>query len=146
MSTGSVPPAVAVGTVLMCVGTLLRVVSYHYLGRWFTFQLAIKEGHKLVTEGPYSIVRHPSYTGAWLFNVGVAISLLGPGSAYTELGLWMNPIGFVVGSSQLVFILYIGLVIGLRMRKEDTALKNEFPSQWLAWAEDTPCRLVPYIY
>ncbi|KIP11340.1 hypothetical protein PHLGIDRAFT_64064, partial [Phlebiopsis gigantea 11061_1 CR5-6] len=134
------------GTLLMCMGTLLRVLSYRYLGRYFTFELAIKKNHKLVTDGPYAVVRHPSYTGAWLFNLGVGISLLGPGSAYTELGLWQHPVGLIVGLAQLAIIAYIGIAIGLRVQKEDMALKAEFRDQWLTWARRTPCRLIPHVY
>ena len=140
------PLAIVLGTLLMSVGTLLRVLSYRYLGRYFTFQLAIKKDHKLVTDGPYSVVRHPSYTGAWLFNIGIAIRVLGPGSTYSELGLWHHPISFVVGLSQLAIIVYLGVVVGVRVQKEDMVLKNEFKNQWLAWADRTPCRLIPYIY
>ena len=32
------------------------------LGRLFRFELAILPGHKLIKHGPYSVVRHPSYT------------------------------------------------------------------------------------
>lgn len=141
-----VPSAIFVGTLLMCMGTVLRVLSYRYLGRCFTFELAIKKDHKLVTDGPYAVVRHPSYTGAWLFNLGVAISLLGPGSAYTELGLWTHPLGLVIGIAQLGIIAYIGITIALRVQKEDMALKAEFRDQWSTWARKTPCRLIPHVY
>lgn len=142
----SIPPAFAVGTVLMALGALIRVLAYNHLGRYFTFHLAIRKDHKLVTSGPYSIVRHPSYTGAWLYMIGVAVSQLGPGSLYSELGLWRNPLGFVAGVCQLVFVAYIGLTIFLRVRKEDAALREEFKDEWLAWASRTPYRLIPGIY
>ncbi|EKM53374.1 uncharacterized protein PHACADRAFT_259707 [Phanerochaete carnosa HHB-10118-sp] len=142
----SISPAFVVGTLLMALGTLIRVVSYKYLGRYFTFHLAIRKDHQLVTTGPYSIVRHPSYTGAWIYMIGVAVSQLGPSSLYTELDLWKNPLGFVAGVCQLVFIAYIGLTIHLRVQKEDAALREEFKDKWLAWASRTPCRLLPGVY
>ena len=51
-------------------GGLLRLHCYRTLGRFFTFDVSIHEGHQLVTTGSYSIVRHPSYThlaahGSW---------------------------------------------------------------------------------
>lgn len=142
----SVPPAFAAGTLLMVLGTLIRLVSYKHLGRYFTFQLSIRKGHQLVTSGPYSIVRHPSYTGAWICMIGIAISQLAPGSLYSELGLWRNPLGFVAGAFQLVFVVYTGLTIHLRVQKEDAALHTEFRDEWVAWVSRTPCRLVPGFY
>ncbi|EKM52178.1 uncharacterized protein PHACADRAFT_212748 [Phanerochaete carnosa HHB-10118-sp] len=122
----SMPPAFAIGTLFMVVGTLIRVASYRQLGRHFTFELAIRKDHKLVTSGPYSVVRHPSYTGYWVYITGIAVSQLGPGSLYAELGLWRNPLGFLAG--------------------EDSALLQEFGDEWLVWAKRTPYRLVPGIY
>ncbi|EKM52186.1 uncharacterized protein PHACADRAFT_262698 [Phanerochaete carnosa HHB-10118-sp] len=142
----SISPAFVVGTLLMALGALIRVVSYRYLGRYFTFQLSIRKNHQLVTSGPYAIVRHPSYTGAYIYMLGVAVSQLGPGSLYSELGLWKNPLGLVVGMCQLVFIAYMGLTAHLRVLKEDAALKEEFKDKWLAWASRTPYRLLPGVY
>lgn len=130
----------------MCLGTALRVVSYQYLGRYFTFQLAIKKDHKLVTSGPYSVVRHPSYTGAVVYMLGVAVSMLGPGSVYAELGLWENTFACAAGLCLFAMLSYISLGVALRMPKEDLALRTEFKEQWVEWARRTPCRLFPGIY
>ena len=39
------------------------VASARTLGRQWSFAARVVEGHRLVTEGPYRIVRHPIYTG-----------------------------------------------------------------------------------
>ncbi|EKM52177.1 uncharacterized protein PHACADRAFT_262686 [Phanerochaete carnosa HHB-10118-sp] len=139
-------PAFAIGTLLMVIGSLIRSVSYKYLGRHFTFQLAIQKNHKLITSGPYSVVRHPGYTGGWIYMVGVVISQLGPGSLYAELGLWRNPLGFLAGVCQIAFTVHISLTSIFRMPKEDLALLEEFGDEWLAWAKHTPHRFVPGVY
>ena len=36
--------------------------------------MTIKEGHELITSGPYAIVRHPIYTGLLLAFVGSAMA------------------------------------------------------------------------
>ena len=44
------------------------------LGKEWSPQLLLHDKHRLVTEGPYSWVRHPMYTA--MFGVGVALALL----------------------------------------------------------------------
>ena len=131
---------------MLVVGAAMRRACYDTLGKYFTFQLAIRKDHKLITTGPYSIVRHPSYSGVWLVMIGMAINQLGPGSIYVELGLWQNTVAFMVGLFQLAIIVYIGLVIDMRTQKEDKALKEQFEEEWTAWSKRTPCRLIPFIY
>jgi len=47
----------------------------HVLGRNWSGRVTIKEGHELVTAGPYRWVRHPIYTGALLGFTGSALAL-----------------------------------------------------------------------
>jgi protein-S-isoprenylcysteine O-methyltransferase Ste14 len=42
---------------------LLRLLCYYYLGDYFTYNLCIQPGHKLIQEGPYRNLVHPSYLG-----------------------------------------------------------------------------------
>ena len=60
-----------VGSMLTAAGGLLRLWCYQTLGRFFTWDLAVRKDHKLVTIGPYSIVRHPSYLGGTMMGVGL---------------------------------------------------------------------------
>ena len=53
------------------LGGLIRYKCYRALGSMFTFEMSIREGHVLVTSGPYAIVRHPAYTGAILVVIGI---------------------------------------------------------------------------
>ena len=43
--------------------TWLTLLAVRVLGREWSFQARLVEGHRLVTEGPYGLVRHPIYTG-----------------------------------------------------------------------------------
>jgi protein-S-isoprenylcysteine O-methyltransferase Ste14 len=47
------------GLILMIAGQLLRWWSVATLGRLFTVNVAIREGHQLIDSGPYHFVRHP---------------------------------------------------------------------------------------
>jgi len=39
----------------------------------FTFEMSIRKNHKLITSGPYAIVRHPSYVGVILVASGLML-------------------------------------------------------------------------
>jgi protein-S-isoprenylcysteine O-methyltransferase len=61
------------GLIVMVAGQLLRWWSIATLGRLFTVNVAIREGHQLVENGPYRYVRHPSYTAILLVHLGAAL-------------------------------------------------------------------------
>jgi protein-S-isoprenylcysteine O-methyltransferase len=58
---------------ILITGTALRWFSVYYLGKEFNVNVAIIEGHRLVTRGPYQHIRHPSYTGLLLIFLGLGI-------------------------------------------------------------------------
>jgi protein-S-isoprenylcysteine O-methyltransferase Ste14 len=63
------------GLTLMIVGELLRWWSVATLGRFFTVNVSILEGHRVVDSGPYSLVRHPSYAAILLIYFGAGLCL-----------------------------------------------------------------------
>ncbi|KAI0337706.1 hypothetical protein BDW22DRAFT_859210 [Trametopsis cervina] len=134
------------GWALLCAGGLLRIASYRELGQFFTFTLAIKDNHHLVTTGPYEVVRHPGYTGLVLVMVGTVLSHVGKGSWFREAG-WLSTTG---GKTLALFWLanmaWISERVATRVGQEDEALRNQFPSEWERYAQRTPYRLVPFIY
>ncbi|CAF1468497.1 unnamed protein product [Rotaria magnacalcarata] len=64
-------PISVMGYMLMIIGGLGRIWCYKTLGVFFTFELAIRSSHKLIKTGPYSYVRHPSYTFACILTIGL---------------------------------------------------------------------------
>ncbi|KAG6868919.1 hypothetical protein C0993_007693 [Termitomyces sp. T159_Od127] len=62
-----------IGTFFMALGGFIRYHCYRELGQLFTFELSLRADHKLVTTGPYSVVRHPGYLGVVLCVSGVVI-------------------------------------------------------------------------
>ncbi|MGH9008056.1 MAG: methyltransferase family protein [Acidimicrobiales bacterium] len=66
---------VAVGVALMWLGIGLRQWSVRTLGRFFTFQLTVRIGQRVVDGGPYRVLRHPSYSGLLLTSLGAGIAL-----------------------------------------------------------------------
>ncbi|KAN0087880.1 hypothetical protein V8E55_006501 [Tylopilus felleus] len=149
-------PAFLVGTLLILVGSFLRVHCFHALGPRFTLQLSIHPTHTLVTDGVYGIVRHPSYTAIAALWIGYFFCLLDPqGPVVSKLaGLLQAPLftGSADGNAMLtgvlacmwatvVYLLY--LMLNGRMKREDTMLEKNFGEEWRAWAKRVPYRLVP---
>src|SRR4051794_1071079 len=61
------------GLIVFVLGIALRWYSIIHLGRFFTVDVSIAAGHKVIDTGPYRYVRHPSYAGALLAFVGYGL-------------------------------------------------------------------------
>ena len=129
-------------------GACIRRSCYQTLGRMFTFELCLRDDHQLVTSGPYSVVRHPSYIGGALALLGALACYTSPGSWFIECSGLFPPswAGSIVFSFWFIAGSTAWLVISPRLEKEDAMLKKQFGSQWDAWAADVPYRLIPGVY
>ncbi|PWA46334.1 Isoprenylcysteine carboxyl methyltransferase [Artemisia annua] len=69
-----------VGLFMVIVGEIIRKLAIITAGRAFThlIQRHHEEHHNLVTHGVYNIVRHPGYTGFFIWSVGTQIMLCNP--------------------------------------------------------------------
>jgi protein-S-isoprenylcysteine O-methyltransferase Ste14 len=63
------------GFAVAAAGLLFTVWARRHLGKNWSGIVTIKEGHELITSGPYALVRHPIYTGLLLAFAGSAIAL-----------------------------------------------------------------------
>jgi protein-S-isoprenylcysteine O-methyltransferase Ste14 len=115
------------------VGAACILASYAFIWRVLAensfaapvVRIQEERGQRIITTGPYAIVRHPMYGGAILFMLGTPLLL---GSSY---GLLFVPV--------LVFVLAIRTVF------EERALAEHFP-EYIAYAEKVRCRFVPFIW
>ena len=64
----------------MVLGGWIRLMTYRQLGRFFVFEASIQKDHELIVSGPYSVVRHPSYTGFFMVAGGWFLWNLSKGS------------------------------------------------------------------
>ena len=55
----------------MVLGLVVRTWAVATLGRWFTWNVDVQPGQRVVERGPYRFVRHPGYAGALLTYVAV---------------------------------------------------------------------------
>ncbi|KII86592.1 hypothetical protein PLICRDRAFT_177350 [Plicaturopsis crispa FD-325 SS-3] len=131
-------------------GGIIRRICYRTLGEHFTFQLSVRKEQKLVTWGPYSVVRHPSYAGAILVGMGAAIAYLSPGSWLRECsGLFPLPpgiIGSCIRAAGWLECAVIAWLFWLRVRSEDEMLRKEFGQAWEDWRRAVPWNIFPGIY
>ena len=61
------------GLLLAVSGAALAIFSRAMLGRNWSATIQLKQGHELITSGPYRLVRHPIYTGLLLLFLGNAV-------------------------------------------------------------------------
>ncbi len=64
-----------VGVAMVAAGVAYAIWARVTLGRLWSGIITLKEGHHLVTAGPYGITRHPIYTGFSLALLGLAVTL-----------------------------------------------------------------------
>jgi protein-S-isoprenylcysteine O-methyltransferase Ste14 len=111
---------------LIVAGTALRIWSIIHLGKFFTVDVGIQQGHHVIQDGLYRFVRHPSYSGAMLALTGIAL-------------LTFNWLGFfiIIGCSLTAYC--------LRLSVEEKVLLRNLGEDYRRYAERTK-RLIPGIY
>ena len=101
-----------VGITMMLTGIGLRQWAIWVLGGFFSTNVRIVSDQRIVKDGPYRRLRHPSYTGLLMIVVGLGLA------ARTWLGI--------------VAILFLfGPAIGYRIDVEENALRKEFGEEYV---------------
>lgn len=116
----------SVALTLLVLGLGLRWAAVITLGRFFTVDVAIHEGHTIVDRGVYRHVRHPSYAGLLLAFLGLGVSF----ANWLSIGLLVVPIGAAMLA---------------RIRKEEAALLQGLGPSYRDYCARTK-RLVPGVY
>lgn len=112
------------GVLLVFAGAFLMVLAGRALGSGMTpFPRPADEG-RLVEDGPYSLVRHPVYTGGILFAAGISLAL--------------SPWALVPTAA-------LAVVWALKARLEERFLAAHYPG-YADYCRRTRYRLVPYVY
>jgi protein-S-isoprenylcysteine O-methyltransferase Ste14 len=113
------------GIIVMILGIIFRQWSIAVLGRFFSGTVSTQEGQKVVENGPYKYIRHPSYTGALLILIGIGLALQSWGAVIT-----------------LVFL--FSLAYGYRIHIEEKVLIKELGDPYVEYKKRTK-RIIPYI-
>jgi protein-S-isoprenylcysteine O-methyltransferase Ste14 len=117
---------VAIGLCVLAAGVAFRTWAMLTLGRLFKFVVVIQDDHRVITSGPYRLLRHPSYTGALVAFLGAGIAL----------DSWLSIVA--LGVIPLLAIL-------VRIRKEEAELANGLGPDYTTYASRTR-RLVPGLW
>jgi protein-S-isoprenylcysteine O-methyltransferase Ste14 len=116
----------ATGLVAMAAGTFLRRRCFVTLGEDFTFSVKVSAAQPIVQTGAYRWVRHPSYTGGLLYNIGIGLVL-------TNL------------LSTIVLTLTMSAVYAFRVMVEEKALLKLHGERYRQYMRSTK-RFVPFLF
>jgi protein-S-isoprenylcysteine O-methyltransferase len=67
-------PLFGVAIALIWLGIALRYWAVTTLGRFFRTSVFMQSEHRLVTQGPYKLLRHPSYAGTLVTVLGIGLA------------------------------------------------------------------------
>ncbi|KAG2117167.1 uncharacterized protein F5147DRAFT_768546 [Suillus discolor] len=142
-----ITPAFLVGSIAIVIGGALRLYCMSTLGKLWSFHLSVRKEHRLVTSGPYSVVRHPSYTGVLFQCIGIAVMYGSQGSWMRQSGILQVPfIKVSAMSSYFAFLTLAAWVAISRPAQEDRMLQRALGKEWENWAKNVKYRLIPGIF
>jgi protein-S-isoprenylcysteine O-methyltransferase Ste14 len=113
------------GVLLSALGYGLIFWSSLALGRQYSAEVTIQEDHRLITSGPYRLIRHPRYLGILCVCLGVSFVF------HTWIGL-------------AIFPPVLGLVLS-RIHDEEQLMLEEFGDRWTAYRKKS-WQLIPYVF
>lgn len=113
--------ALLLGALLYFPGLALVLWARLALGEFYyvssSLGAALYTGHRLITSGPFALVRHPMYLGIVLFAPG---------------GLLMYR------TWTMALLVVFSLVLIVRARREEQALAVEFGHEWQGYCQRVP--------
>jgi protein-S-isoprenylcysteine O-methyltransferase len=115
-----------IGLAMIVLGMLVRGYAIATLRRFFTVNVTVHEGHRLIRSGPYRLIRHPAYSGTLLSFYGFAVGVE---------NVW----------AAIILIVPITYAFFVRMRVEEAVLRDAFPAEYPAYERETR-RLLPFVY
>jgi protein-S-isoprenylcysteine O-methyltransferase Ste14 len=108
------------GILMIIIGLIIRITAINTLGKFFTATARTTNEHLLVTSGPFSIMRHPSYAGAILVITGVPVLLNNLITFFSTILLLFFAYDFRIKSEEKVIISTFGekyLQYSLKVKK-----------------------------
>jgi protein-S-isoprenylcysteine O-methyltransferase Ste14 len=116
-----------IGLLVTWAGIGLRWMCFRALGSYFTVSVMTSPNQRVITSGPYRVVRHPSYMGLLLVLSGIAIV------AYAN---WIS-------LASVILLSLAGLVY--RIRVEEAALSSALGEAYASYAAGRK-RLIPFVW
>jgi protein-S-isoprenylcysteine O-methyltransferase Ste14 len=113
-----------VGLAIAAIGIFFAILARYYLGSNWSSIPALRKGQKLVRTGPYSIVRHPIYTGILFGMIGSAI----------VVGQYRN----------LIALVLILIFCWSRIHDEERIMEDEFGKEYSIYKKEVKT-IIPWI-
>jgi protein-S-isoprenylcysteine O-methyltransferase Ste14 len=114
------------GILILLAGSMLRRYCFRTLGRYFTGNVKVRADQPVIEDGPYRLVRHPSYTGGLMMYVGTGLALTNWLSALILLGMGV-------------------LTYAYRVRVEERALGTSIGQPYREYMQRTK-RFIPFVF
>ena len=114
------------GLSLCVIGLFIRVWSIKTLKIFFSWKINIQKEHKLIKNGPYKVVRHPSYSGGVLAVIGFNLAL----------GTWPSLLSFL--------FTYMPILL-LRINSEEKVLREYFKNDYDVYKSKS-YSLIPFLF
>lgn len=111
---------------ILVLGLVIRSVAIFTLRRWFSMNVAIRDGQRVHRTGLYRFVRHPSYLGMEL--------------AFLAIGLHSRNWGCLA----IMLVLPTAAML-YRIHVEEGALREAFGDEYVAYSRVTK-RLIPGVF
>lgn len=111
------------GWIIFLVGIIIRFIALKQLGPMYSLNVEIRENHKLIDYGIFSIIRHPLYLAYILDTLGIILFL-----------------------QKILFLLVLALVIvgvSIRIKNEEKELVTVFGKEYLSYKNRVP-GLIPF--
>ncbi len=115
-----------IGVVLTIGGMPLLAWVQWSLGQNFAAVLHIREGHTLVTDGPYRFVRHPMYSLIFLYGLGLLLLTAN----------WLIGLPMLLGAAAFIIP---------RVGKEEALMLEQFGDNYKEYMERTG-RFLPRLF
>ena len=116
----------AAGVMCYVIGLWLFYRSHADLGTNWSITLEVREGHRLITQGVYSRIRHPMYSALALYSVGQALVIP----------------NWVAGLSNLVAF---AVLFAFRVGAEEKMMGQQFGNEYATYTARTK-RLIPRVW
>ncbi|MBN2531365.1 MAG: isoprenylcysteine carboxylmethyltransferase family protein [Spirochaetales bacterium] len=116
---------------LSCIGFACLIISYLILffvireNSFASKGLRIHEDQKVITTGPYKLVRHPLYMGGIIMGIGIPLTL-----------------GSLIG---LIPVIFLPFIYAVRIRKEEQMLLRDLKG-YDEYRQKVKYRLIPEIW
>jgi len=117
-------PVSLLGDILVVLGLMLNLIVLRE-NSYSSSTIEIMEDQKVISSGPYALVRHPMYAASLVMIIGVPLAL----------GSWLG---------LAVIVLTIPVLVW-RILDEERLLKKDLPG-YIEYAHKVRYRLVPYLW